>query len=273
MSSRPVKASPVGGSKRKVVAIIQARVGSSRLPGKVLAEIADAPMLEHVLNRSARIEGVEEVVLATTDRPDDDPLVDLCGSLDFGVHRGHPTDVLDRYYHAARSVEADVVVRITGDCPLLDPLVSEETLEAFLNSEPPLDFAANRLPDHRTYPIGLDTEVCSMSSLSAAWNEAKEPHQREHVMPYLYENPGRFRTKVLDAPGDWGDLRWTVDTQDDLEFVRAVFKAFAPRRTFNWREVLALLERKPELAEINRDVQHRRPQDVDRRFQPAQTAE
>ncbi len=257
----------------KVVAIVQARVGSSRLPGKVLADIGGVPMLKHVLERAARVGGVNEVALATTDRSDDDPLVELCRELGFGAYRGHATDVLDRYYRAARSVNADVIVRITGDCPLLDPRVSEETLEAFLSAEPPLDFAANRLPDHRTYPIGLDTEVCSMSALESAWSEAEEPHQREHVMPFLYENPDRFRTRVVDAPGDWGDLRWTVDTQEDLEFVRAVFNAFAPRTSFSWREVLALLERRPELAAINRDVRHRRPEDVDRRFEPAQTAE
>lgn len=263
----------MGNPAGKIVAIVQARVGSSRLPGKVLAEIAGVPMLEHVLKRAARIGGVNEVALATTDRADDDPLVELCRELGFGAYRGHATDVLDRYYHAARSMNADVIVRITGDCPLLDPRVSDETLEAFVSAAPPLDFAANRLPDHRTYPIGLDTEVCSIGALEIAWREAGEPHQREHVMPFLYENPDRFRTRVVDAPGEWGDLRWTVDTQEDLEFVRAVFRAFAPRTSFNWREVLALLERRPELAEINRGVQHRRPEDVDRRFQSAHTAE
>ncbi len=257
------------GLSRQVVAIVQARYGSSRLPGKVLEPIAGQPMLLRVLERAGRIKGVDQVALATTEAGEDDELVALADRAGVSNSRGHATDVLDRYYQTAQELEADVIVRITGDCPLLDPEVSAQTLAVFLQAEPPLDFAANRLPDHRTYPIGLDTEVCSLAALETAWTEADEPHQREHVMPFLYENGERFRIKLVDASGDWGGLRWTVDTAADLDFVRAVYAEFAPRTSFNWKEVLALLERKPELLEINQDVQHRELADVDPRFRPA----
>lgn len=251
------------------VAIVQARMGSSRLPGKVLAKVGGAPVLAHVLRRAAQIASVDRVVLATSTEGEDDPIAALGAGEGCAISRGHPTDVLDRYRQAASEFEAEVIVRLTGDCPLLDPGVSEETLQVFLQAEGDLDFVANRLPDHRTYPIGLDTEVCSRSALETAWREASEPHQREHVMPYLYENAHRFRVQLVDAAGDWGHLRWTVDTALDLQFVRAAFEAFAPRVDFGWRELLALLDERPELAAINAQVEHRSLQDVDERLESA----
>ncbi len=251
---------------KHVVAIVQARTGSSRLPGKVLKELAGEPVVVWVLRRAAKIESVSEVVLATTTDETDDALVKLGEERGYRVVRGHPIDVLDRFHQVVQETGAEVVVRLTGDCPLLDPEVSERTVQAFLGAEPPLDFVANRLLDHRTYPIGLDTEVCSREALERAWRKAEAPHQREHVMPYLYENPDVFRVHLVDADGDWGRLRWTVDTAEDLEFVRAVYDAFAPRTDFGWREVLALLDSRPELQEINAGVEHRRLEDVDDRF-------
>lgn len=254
---------------RHVVAIVQARMGSSRLPGKVLADIAGRPMLAHVLRRAARIDGVDQCMVATTWGDEDQPVANLCADLRVACYRGHPTDVLDRYYQAAREAGADVIVRLTGDCPLLDPDVSQRTLSAFLESEPPLDFAANRLPDHRTYPIGLDTEVCTFEALATAHDEATAPHQREHVMPYFYENPERFNLRLIDHERDLGNLRWTVDTPEDLEFVRAVYRALAPEMDFGMADVVALLEREPELLSINQQVRHRTLTDVDPRFKPA----
>jgi spore coat polysaccharide biosynthesis protein SpsF len=254
---------------RHVVAIVQARMGSSRLPGKVLSEIVGRPMLSHVMRRAARIKGVDRCIVATTWSEEDQPVVNLCAELGVAYVCGHPTDVLDRFYDAAVEAEADVIVRLTGDCPLLDPDVSQRTLSAFLQSEPPLDFAANRLPDHRTYPIGLDTEVCTFEALATAHDEAKAPHQREHVMPYLYENPGRFRLRLVDAPRDLSQLRWTVDAPEDLEFVRAVYGALAPDIDFGMADVLKLLESQPGLLSINAQVKHRTMADVDPRFEPA----
>lgn len=258
-----------GSELGRVVAIVQARMGSSRLPGKVLAEVAGLPVLTHVLARSARIASVDRVVLATTTAPQDEAIAELGRQAGFAVTRGHPTDVLDRYRQAAIEANADVIVRVTGDCPLLDPQVSERALQVFLGADGELDFVANRLPDHRTYPIGLDTEICSRPALETAWREAKEPHQREHVMPFLYENPERFRVQLVDAEGEWGHLRWTVDTPEDLEFVRAIYQAFSPEVDFGWQEVLALLAEQPELRQINAGVEHRSLRDVDQRLESA----
>jgi spore coat polysaccharide biosynthesis protein SpsF len=155
------------------------------------------------------------------------------------------------------------VVRVTADCPLIDPGLVDQTVQAFQQADPPVNFAANRLPRRRTYPIGLDTEVCSMAALEQAWRQAAEPHQREHVMPFFYENPARFRTLLLDHEEDLGDLRWTVDTPEDLAFVREVYRRMAPRTEFGWLEVLNLVRQDPDLAAVNAHVEHRTEQDFE----------
>lgn len=243
---------------KKILAIIQARMGSTRLPGKVLQDIAGQPMLVRVITRARRARTVDQVVVATSTDPQDDPIAAVCEARGYPLYRGDHRDVLDRLYQAARTFHADVVVRLTADCPLIDPQVIDHTVEAFL--EAGVDFAANRLPPpwHRTYPIGLDTEVCTFAALEQAWRHADQPYQREHVMPYLYEEPGRFHTLVVDHDPDYGHLRWTVDTAEDLELVRQIYARFNGRDDFSWLEVLALFEREPALAEINAQVRHKR---------------
>ena len=242
---------------RRVVAIVQARMGSRRLPGKVLADIAGEPMLVRVVERARRAQTVDEVVVATTTARADDALATLCEARGYACVRGHATDVLDRCYRAARQFRAEVVVRLTADCPLIDPGLIDHTVQVFLEAEPPLDFAANRLPWERTYPIGLDTEVCTFAALESAWERADQPHEREHVMPYLYEVPGRFRILHVKNEKDCGALRWTVDTGEDLEFVRQVYARFGGRDDFSWQEVLDLVTREPELAQVNAHVRHK----------------
>lgn len=264
----------------KVVAIIQGRMSSSRLPGKVLKEIGGEPMLGWVVERTRRAACVDEVVVATTVEPSDDPIAGFCAGQGIACYRGDLFDVLDRFYQAAGRHRADVIVRITADCPFIDPGLIDQTVQALLGSgsadSPEYDFAANRLPPpwKRTYPIGLDVEVTHFAALERAWREAVRPHEREHVMPYLYEDhapgaesaaPHRFRIHVLNHAPDYGDLRWTVDTPEDLEFVRQVYARFPGRDDFSWREVLALLRREPSLARINAGVQHRTAFDVDNR--------
>ena len=190
------------------VAIIQARMSSSRLPGKVMLDIAGKPMLQHVVERAKHASLVDQVVLATTTDPSDDLLEQYCQKNGISCYRGSLPDVLDRFYQAAMQFQADVIIRLTADCPLLDPELIDRTVALFLGnssaatslSRPKitnyslpatgfLDFAANRLPPpwRRTLPIGLDVEVCSLKTLQRAWKEADQPYQREHVMPYLYE--------------------------------------------------------------------------------------
>jgi len=247
---------------RRVVAIIQARMGSTRLPGKVLAEIAGVPMLVRTVERARLAMTVHDCMVATTWDAQDDAVEALCLTHGYRIFRGSVDDVLDRYYHAAVRASADVVVRLTADCPLLDPALVDLTVRTFLDASPPADLVVNRLPGERTFPIGLDVEVVSFAALEQAWREAVEPHQREHVLPFLYDPPGRFRVVRLNAERDYGRLRWTVDTREDLEFVRQVYARLGARGEFGWRDVLALVQAEPGLAEINAGVQHKTHRDV-----------
>ena len=249
-------------SGRRVVAIVQARMGSTRLPGKVLAEIAGVPMLVRTVERARLASTVHDWMVATTTDAADDAIEALCRERGYAVYRGSVNDVLDRYHRAALQASADVIVRLTADCPLLDPALVDLTVRSFLDAQPPADLVVNRLPGARTYPIGLDVEVVSFLALEHAWREAAEPHQREHVLPFLYDPPGRFRVIRLDAERDYGDLRWTVDTPEDLEFVRQVYAHLGARSDFGWRDVLALVQAEPALAQINAQVQHKTHRDV-----------
>jgi spore coat polysaccharide biosynthesis protein SpsF len=255
-------------------------MSSSRLPGKVLLDIGGQPMLARVVRRARRARLVDQVVVATTCEASDDPVAELCGQSGYDCYRGSQHDVLDRYFQAACRFGGEVIVRLTADCPVIDPGVIDRTLAAFLGMEADpkatrpehfgqlaWDFAANRLPPPwgRTYPIGLDTEVCTFQALRRAWQEASHPYQREHVMPYLYDTPGRFRVLLVNHEQDYGDLRWTVDTAEDLEVLRRIYAAFEGRDDFSWLEVLDLFQRRPELAQINAQVHHKSVQEVDQR--------
>ena len=237
--------------EQRILAVIQARMGSTRLPGKILADIGGKPMLCRVVERARRASSLDGVLVATTTNSEDDAVERLCAERGYRWTRGHPTDVLDRYYQAAREAAANAIVRLTADCPVIDPAVIDQVVDAFLAADPPVDFAANRLPDDRTFPIGLDTEVCTFAALARAWAEATQPYQREHVMPYLYETPGRFGTLLVRSPRDLSHLRWTVDTPEDLELARRIYAHFGGRDDFGWGEVLALVERDPSLTAIN----------------------
>jgi spore coat polysaccharide biosynthesis protein SpsF len=282
----------------RVVAIIQARMGSSRLPGKVLLAIEGEAMLARVVERTSRAKTVDAVLVATTTDPADDVVAAYCEACGITLARGSLYDVLDRYYLAASSAKAEIVVRITADCPLIDPQLIDDVVCTLLGASrtalPPstlaapmnFDFAANRLPPpwKRTYPIGLDTEACTFAALERAWKDAREPQEREHVMPYLYEevimarastqlsvgiSPRGFRIALLDHVADLGSHRWTVDTAEDLEFVREVYRHFHGRSDFSWLEVLELLRLEPRLLQINADVKHKSLRDVDPRARRA----
>ncbi|MCX8024261.1 MAG: glycosyltransferase family protein [Thermanaerothrix sp.] len=261
------------GSNLNIVAIVQARMSSSRLPGKVLHDLAGRPILVWSVERARRARYVNHVVVATTTDVADDPIVALCQVRNYLWWRGHPYDVLDRFYQAARHFKADVIVRLTADCPLVDPGLIDATVEALLQQG--ADFAANRLPPpwRRTYPIGLDVEVCTFDALERAWREAKAPHQREHVMPYLYEVEGRFHTVILNAEQDYGQVRWTVDTPQDLEVVRELVALLGGRDDFTWRDALAVWQAHPELARLNAQVRHHTYTEVDERFDGKDTTE
>jgi spore coat polysaccharide biosynthesis protein SpsF len=206
----------------RVVAIIQARMGSTRLPGKILMDIAGKTMLERVVERVRQATSVDEVVVATSVDPKDDQVALFCVRKEIPHSRGPNQDVLARFVDAACEHQADVIVRITADCPLIDPGVIDKTVEHFLSQNSEVDFGSNRGKGaiNRTYPIGMDVEVIARKALERAAMEASQEYEREHVTPHLYEVPGRFRTVSIDSGGDYGHLRWTVDTEEDLEFVR-----------------------------------------------------
>jgi spore coat polysaccharide biosynthesis protein SpsF len=250
---------------KKVVTIIQARMTSSRLPGKVLAQLGHLPVLSWMLLRTRRARLIDQVMVATTTDPSDDDIVALCEECGTEVYRGSMHDVLDRYYQAARQVQADVIVRLTADCPFIDPVMLDDNIRTFLEADPPLDFAANRLPLDRTVPIGLDTELCTFQALETAWRETKDAHYREHVMPYFYEHPERFNILHIRHEPDYGHLRWTVDTPEDLDFLREVVRYFPERYDFSWLDVLFLVQNHPELSRINAEIQHKTHLDVDDR--------
>jgi spore coat polysaccharide biosynthesis protein SpsF len=249
-----------------VIAIIQARMGSSRLPGKVLHDIGGEPMLSRVVVRARRAQTVGQVVVATTDDLGDDPVAEFCQSRGFPCFRGDPLDVLDRYYQAARLFGAKTIVRLTGDCPLIDPGEIDRTVRAFFAAN--VDFAANRLPPpwKRTTPIGMDTEVITFEALARAWQEADARYAREHVMPYLYEEPGRFKILLVDHDLDLGGVRLTVDTEADLMLIRQIYANFGFGDEFTLEDVLALLDARPELQQINASVAHKSFKDTDRRY-------
>lgn len=255
----------------RIVAIIQARMSSSRLPGKVLLDLAGQPMLVRVIERVRRAKTVDEVVVATTTDPTDDPIEALCCERGYAIYRGSMFDVLDRFYGAARQSNAQVIVRITADCPVIDPAVIDQTVSTLLTSG--ADFVANRLPPpwKRTWPIGLDTEVCRFAGLERAWKEAALPFEREHVMPYFYDMEGRFKIVVTDHDPDYGDQRWTVDTMEDLVLLSKVFEYFGGRDTFSWLDVLHLVQTEPELAQINAGVRHKIGTEVDARMEQAKS--
>ena len=258
-------------------------MASTRLPGKVLLDLAGKPMLVRVVERLGQSKMIDSILVATTREPSDDPIEELCSQQGYKCYRGSLNDVLDRFYQGACQEKADVIVRITADCPVLDPVLVDETIRAFLGKDSApknLDFAANRLPPplQRTYPIGLDTEVCSFAALEKAWQEADKAYHREHVMPFLYEGiqpvqslvkkdaPGYwelfvsqrgFRILLLNYKQDYGSYRWTVDTPADLLLLQRIFEYFGDRNEFSWVDVLEFVNQNPEISQINQGTYHK----------------
>ena len=233
----------------KVVAVVQARMGSTRLPNKVMKEIGGRPMIDLLLSRLAKSQEVSEIVVATSVAPRNLPLVAAVKKLGYRCVQGSENDVLGRYYQAAKLAGADVVVRITGDCPLVDPALVDSVIRGYLDSA--VDFFSNINPP--TYPDGLDVEVFSFASLERAAQEAVKAFDREHVTPYLRE-PGRFRQKGISHAVNLSSMRWTVDEQADFEVISNIFDHFAPDIHFPWTEVLNLQLRNPALFAPNQQI-------------------
>jgi spore coat polysaccharide biosynthesis protein SpsF len=231
-----------------IVAIVQARMGSTRLPGKVLKEVSGYPLLWHIVDRLHKAKELDEIVVATSISPSDDRISDFCEGLDISYYRGSEDDVLDRYYGAAKHFVADTIVRITADCPLIDPRVLDNVVEVY--SKEGCDYASNTID--RTYPDGLDVEVFSFQALEKASLHARLPSEREHVTPYIWKNPHLFRICQVTQERDLSSLRWTVDQPQDLEFVRVVYRhLYQSNKIFITKDILRLLDEHPEYQDIN----------------------
>lgn len=240
----------------KIAAIVQARMTSTRLPGKVLKEVLHKPLLSYQLERLRRVRNVDEIIIATTVNETDQPIVDWCQRESVPVYRGSEEDVLSRYYEAAAHYQADAVVRITSDCPLIDPHVVERIVRFYLDHEQEIDYVSNTL--ERSYPRGMDTEVFSFQVLKQAYREGLMPADREHVTPYIYRNPEKFRLASLTSEQDLSFHRWTVDTPEDFELVRRLLETLYPQNPeFTMSDALFLLERNPGWVQINSMVEQK----------------
>ena len=230
-----------------IVAIIQARMTSSRLPGKILLPLSGAPLLQRMLERVARINNLDAVWLAIPEGEDHDTIVDLVPT-GVKLFRGSETDVLDRTFKAAKRANASVVMRMTSDCPMIDPTVSGEILTAFRNS--PVVYARTAFTSG--YPHGFDTEVFTMDALAAAYEEATSDDEREHVTPFIWRQPERFAALEVDHYPNFRHWRLTVDTPEDYQLAKQVFDIlFSQNPNFGFKELRALFTAQPELLEIN----------------------
>lgn len=242
-----------------VGAIVQARLGSTRLPGKALLDIEGLSMLARVVDRVRRAKRIDRVIVAVPSTSGDDRLAAHAATLRVDVFRGDEDDVLDRYYQAARRYQLDIVVRVTSDCPLLEPSVVDAVVDLLLAPGSRVEYAASTLV--RTYPRGLDVEAVPLAVLKRVWHEARSTYERAHVFPYVYEHPGRFVAAGISEPIDRSHMRWTVDTEDDLALVRAVCRALGTL-DFTWRDVLKVLDANPELLRINALVRQKSARDL-----------
>ena len=241
----------------KTLIIIQARMTSTRLPGKVLKPVLAKTLLEHQLERLKRVTNADGFVVATTTNETDQPIVDLCNALGVPVSRGPEGDVLARYYEASKAHQADVVVRVTSDCPLIDPAVVAEVIGFYQSHTAAYDYVSNTL--ERTYPRGLDVEVFPFSLLEKAHREATQAEEREHVTPFIYRRPQQFRIYQVQQSPSHAHERWTVDTPEDFELIRRVLEALYPEKPqFLQADVLALLDAHPDWRALNAEIEQKK---------------
>lgn len=236
--------------------IVQARMTSTRLPGKVLKPVLSKPLLAYQIERLRRVTLADAIVIATTENAADDPIVELSQTLQVGCFRGSEQDVLGRYYGAAKQAQADVVVRVTSDCPLIDPQIVDQVIQFYLNHTDRYDYVSNSL--QRSYPRGLDTEVFSVRALEQAHREATAPPDREHVTPFIYNHPNRYAIGQVTAAQNLSHHRWTVDTPEDFELIKRMLEALYPQvPNFTLQDCLNLIDQHPDWPAINSHVEQK----------------
>lgn len=240
-------------SSMKVEIYVQARMGSTRLPGKVLKTVLDKPLLAYLVERLNRCKEADAVAILTTILPIDDVIVDFCKKNKILCYRGPDEDVLSRYYQVAKQRKPDAIVRVTGDCPLIDPVVVDNVIRQYKEAKPSYDYVSNSL--ERTYPRGLDVEIFSYEVLEKAFTDAKKDFEREHVTPYLYMHPEIFKLKNVSSPIRLDQHRWTVDTPEDFELISLILKHLYPKNpNFSTEDILDLLQQHPDWSKINANI-------------------
>lgn len=242
----------------RTVAIIQARMGSSRLPGKIMKEVVNKPLLEYQIEQVRRTKTIDQIVIATTTKDAEQPIIDLCERMSVDYYRGSEEDVLSRYYQAACFYGADTVVRLTSDCPLLDPAVIDEVITVFRSKSESYDYVSNTM--ERTYPRGYDVEVFSMKVLEQAHKEASQAAEREHVTSYLYQHPELFRLGQVKQTNNLSSYRLTVDTEEDFELIARLITVLCEKRieTFTLDDVVSILQDHPEWVFINAHIEQKK---------------
>jgi len=241
----------------KVVCIMQARVGSSRLPGKVLKDICGKTVLEHDINRLKLVPNIDEIVIATTVQKQDDKIVDEANRLGVKYFRGSEEDVLSRYYFAAKENNADIVIRVTSDCPCLDYNIINDMVNIFIEKNHKIDYMNNTLD--RTYPRGYDVEIFSYNVLENAFKNAKRAYEREHVTPYLYDLNNKFRILSYKNSKDYSKYRVTLDTKEDFQVIDAIYSAlFNKKGYFLLQDVIEFLDKNPQIEKINKEIEQKK---------------
>ncbi|OMP65793.1 cytidylyltransferase domain-containing protein [Domibacillus epiphyticus] len=241
----------------KVAAIIQARMGSTRLPGKILKKVNGKTLLEYQIERIRKAGTIDQIIIATTVKGSDQPIVDFCREKGISYYQGSEQDVLSRYVETAKEFSADVIVRLTSDCPIIDPQVVDQTVGYFLAHQELFDYVSNTIK--RTFPRGMDTEVFSYHALQRAHQEAVLERDREHVTAYIYTNPDRFRIQGIENKNDYSHYRLTVDTEEDFELISLIIdKLYSPDQFFYLENVIALLEKHPEWSNINAHIEQKK---------------
>lgn len=240
----------------RVEIFVQARMASTRLPGKVLKQVLGKPLLGFLLERLARVKGADACVVVTSINPKDDAIVGYCKENGIPCYRGPEEDVLTRFYQVAKERAPDAIVRICADCPLIDPEVVDLAISNYKSLAPSIDYLSNCLK--RSYPRGMDTEVFSLQALEQAYTQAQTAAEREHVTPFIYQHPEFFQLQNLEYTRDFSHLRLTVDTIEDFSLIAKILEGLYPQnKNFSLADVLKLLELHPELTQINAHVQQK----------------
>ena len=233
----------------KVVAIVQARMNSTRLPKKVMMKVNGISMIELIAKRLKFSKEIDEIIIATTKNKSDKILIKHLENLDVKIYKGSEANVLERFYKAAKETKAEIIIRITGDCPFIDPFIIDEMLQNFYKSG--LDYLSNCFPP--SFPDGLDAEIFTFDALEKSWKEASSPHELEHVTPYMYET-SKFKIQTFKSSTDYSEHRWTLDEKEDYELIKSIMSKLLPKIDFSWKDILKVIKKNPEIKKINEHI-------------------